>query len=73
MHTVALLALDGVIAFGLATPLEAFALARLPDGRAACRVLVCSPPGEIDAGTLTRVGASPHACRRAFGSSSAVA
>ncbi|WP_240137175.1 GlxA family transcriptional regulator [Streptomyces sp. MUM 178J] len=53
MHTVAVLALDGVIAFDLAIPLEAFALARLPDGRSAYRVLVCSPPGEIDAGAFT--------------------
>lgn len=34
MHTVAVLALDGVIAFDLATPIEVFGRTRLPDGRA---------------------------------------
>jgi transcriptional regulator GlxA family with amidase domain len=52
MHTVAILALDGVIPFDLATPLEVFGRARLPDGRAAYRVRVCAPAEEIDAGSF---------------------
>jgi len=41
MHTVAVLALDGVIAFDLATPVGTFGFAYLPDGRPAYRVQVC--------------------------------
>lgn len=41
MHTVAVLALDDVIAFDLATPVQAFGFTRLPDGSPAYRVLVC--------------------------------
>jgi transcriptional regulator GlxA family with amidase domain len=41
MHTVAVLALDDVIAFDLATPVQTFGFTRLPDGRPAYRVLVC--------------------------------
>ncbi|PQP26609.1 GlxA family transcriptional regulator [Rhodococcus opacus] len=53
MHTVAVLALDGVIAFDLATPIEVFGRTRLPDGRAAYRVKVCAPGGDVDAGAFT--------------------
>lgn len=53
MHTVAVLALDGVLAFDLSTPLEVFGRTRLPDGRAAYRVRVCSPSREVDAGAFT--------------------
>ena len=53
MHTVAVLALDGVIAFDLATPVEVFGRTRLPDGRAAYRVKVCAPDGDVDAGAFT--------------------
>ncbi|MET7619370.1 helix-turn-helix domain-containing protein [Streptomyces sp. NPDC005408] len=53
MHTVAVLALDGVIAFDLSTPLEVFSRTRLPDGRAAYRVRVCAPSEEVDAGAFT--------------------
>lgn len=53
MHTVAVLALDGVIAFDLSTPLEVFARTRLPDGRAPYRVRVCAPADEVDAGAFT--------------------
>ncbi|MGW0553851.1 GlxA family transcriptional regulator [Streptomyces sp. NPDC002926] len=53
MHTVAVLALDGVIAFDLSTPLEVFARTRLPDGRAAYRVRVCASAEEVDAGAFT--------------------
>ena len=41
MHTVAVLALDDVIPFDLATPIEVFSRTRLPDGRAAYRVRIC--------------------------------
>ena len=52
MHTVAILALDGVIAFDLATPMEVFGRSRLPDGRPAYRVAVCAPTEEVNAGTF---------------------
>ncbi|MFJ9575153.1 GlxA family transcriptional regulator [Streptomyces sp. NPDC101191] len=52
MHTVAVLALDRVIPFDLATPVEAFTRARLPDGRAGYQVRVCAARPEIDAGTF---------------------
>ncbi|MFL6125976.1 GlxA family transcriptional regulator, partial [Actinophytocola sp.] len=44
MHTVAVLALDDVIAFDLATPVGTFGFAHLPDGRPAYRALVCGAP-----------------------------
>lgn len=53
MHTVAVLALDGVIAFDLSTPIEVFGRTRLPDGRPAYRVRVCAPTREVDAGAFT--------------------
>ncbi|MCA1718645.1 MAG: helix-turn-helix domain-containing protein [Actinobacteria bacterium] len=53
MHTVVVLALDGVLAFDLSTPVEVFGRARLPDGRTAYRVCVCAPADEVDAGVLT--------------------
>lgn len=49
MHTVVVLALDGVLAFDLSTPVEVFGRARLPDGRRAYAVRVCAPSGEVDA------------------------
>lgn len=52
MHIVAVLALDRVIAFDLAIPLEVFGRAQLPGGRAAYRMLVCAPADEIDAGAF---------------------
>lgn len=53
VHTVTVLAMDGVVAFDLATPIETFAAARLPDGRPAYRVRTCGPAPELDAGTFT--------------------
>ncbi len=53
MHTVAVLALDGVVAFDLSMPIEVFGRVRLPDGRAPYRVRVCAPGDEIDAGAFT--------------------
>ncbi|GGQ50237.1 GlxA family transcriptional regulator [Streptomyces asoensis] len=55
MHTVAVLALDGVVPFDLSAPIDTFGRARLPDGRPAYRVRVCSPSasGEVSAGAFT--------------------
>ena len=53
MHTVAILALDGVVAFDLSVPLEVFGRACLPGGQAAYRVQICAPTDEIGAGTFT--------------------
>lgn len=52
MHTVAVLAMDQVVPFDLAAPVDAFGRARLPDGRAAYRVRVCGPAPTIDAGAF---------------------
>jgi transcriptional regulator GlxA family with amidase domain len=53
VHTVAVLALPGVIAFDLATPIEVFGRTRLPDGRSAYQVRICAAEPEIDAGAFT--------------------
>jgi transcriptional regulator GlxA family with amidase domain len=52
MHVVVVLALDGVLAFDLSTPVEVFGRTRLPNGRAGYRVRVCAPVDEVDAGVL---------------------
>ncbi|MGW4076964.1 MULTISPECIES: GlxA family transcriptional regulator [Streptomyces] len=52
MHTVVILALDQVIAFDLATPIEVFTRTRLPDGREPYRVRVCAPAPTVDAGVF---------------------
>ncbi|HEX4250894.1 MAG TPA: helix-turn-helix domain-containing protein [Pseudonocardia sp.] len=54
MHTVAVLAMDQVVPFDLATPIEVFNRTRLPDGRAAYRVRVCgaTPTVRTEAFTL---------------------
>lgn len=52
MHTVAVLALDKVLAFDLSTPIEVFGRTCLPDGRAAYRVCVCAAAREVDAGAF---------------------
>ncbi len=53
MHTVAVLALDQVTPFDLATPIEVFTRTRLPDGRPGYRVRVCAERPEVDAGSFT--------------------
>lgn len=53
MKTVVVLALDGVLAFDLSTPVEIFGRVRLPGGRAAYRVRVCAPTEEVDAGVFS--------------------
>src|SRR6476659_6487260 len=52
MHTVVVLALDQVIPFDLAPPIETFSRTRLPDGRPRYRVRVAAehPGDEVDAG-----------------------
>jgi transcriptional regulator GlxA family with amidase domain len=52
MHAVAVLALDGVLAFDLSTPVEVFGRARLPGGGRAYGVCVCAPYDEVDAGVF---------------------
>jgi transcriptional regulator GlxA family with amidase domain len=53
MHTVAVLALAGVVPFDLSTPIEVFTRTRLPDGRPAYRVRVCGVTPTVDAGAFT--------------------
>lgn len=55
MHIVAVLALDQVIPFDLAAPIDTFGWARLPDGRPAYRTRVCSvtADAEVSAGVFT--------------------
>ncbi|MFI2652854.1 GlxA family transcriptional regulator [Micromonospora fulviviridis] len=52
MQTVAVAAFDGVIGFDLATALEVFGRARLPDGAPAYQVKVCAERREVDAGSF---------------------
>jgi transcriptional regulator GlxA family with amidase domain len=56
MHAVLVLALDDVVPFDLATPLEVFGRVRLPDGRPGYRVRVCAADSPVDAG-LFRIDA----------------
>ena len=53
MHTIAVLALDKVIAFDLSTPIEVFTRTRLPGNRPAYRVRVCAATPTVDAGAFT--------------------
>ncbi len=53
MHTVAVLALNGVVAFDLSTPCEVFGRVRLADGRAGYDVRVCGPEKEVSAGAFS--------------------
>jgi transcriptional regulator GlxA family with amidase domain len=53
VHRVVVLALDGVIAFDLATPLEVFDRVRLPDGSRPYAVRVCAAAPEVSAGAFT--------------------
>lgn len=52
MHTVAVLALDGVLAFDLATPVELFGRVRSADGEVVYEVVVCALTEVVDAGPL---------------------
>ncbi|QBD75879.1 helix-turn-helix domain-containing protein [Ktedonosporobacter rubrisoli] len=53
MRTIAILALDGVVAFDLSIPLEVFGRTPLPGGQAAYQVFICAPTTEVNAGTFT--------------------
>ncbi|WP_445166360.1 GlxA family transcriptional regulator [Mycolicibacterium sp. Dal123E01] len=52
MHTVAVLALSDVVAFDLATAVEVFSRAPLPDGTNGYRVIVCAATPTVPAGPL---------------------
>ncbi|MGX1613840.1 GlxA family transcriptional regulator [Micromonospora chalcea] len=52
MRTVAVLALDSVVPFDLATPMEVFGRARLADGRPGYRVLVCAATPTVTTGAF---------------------
>nr|WSY49165.1 helix-turn-helix domain-containing protein [Streptomyces sp. NBC_00886] len=47
MHTVAILVLDHVVPFDMATPVEVFGRTRLPDGRSPYRVRVCGETPDV--------------------------
>ncbi|MEV2212297.1 helix-turn-helix domain-containing protein [Streptomyces sp. NPDC050997] len=49
MHTVAILALDHVVPFDMAAPMQAFDWTRLPDGRRPYRVRLCAESPEVRA------------------------
>ncbi|HZG07157.1 MAG TPA: helix-turn-helix domain-containing protein [Streptomyces sp.] len=53
MHTVAILALDHVVAADMAIPIDVFRRARLADGRRPYRVRVCAPTPRVDCETFT--------------------
>ena len=49
IHTVAVLALDGVVSFDLAIPVEVFGRVRLPNPAQEYRVRVCAETAEVRA------------------------
>jgi len=51
MHVIAVVALDRVVAFDLATPCEVFGAARLPDGSPAYEVRVCAEADAVATAT----------------------
>ncbi|MBL7258664.1 GlxA family transcriptional regulator [Paractinoplanes lichenicola] len=53
MHSIAVLALDNVVAFDLATPLEVFDRVRLDDGSQPYDVRVCAPAPSVSARAFT--------------------
>ncbi|NUR40412.1 MAG: helix-turn-helix domain-containing protein [Streptomyces sp.] len=57
MHTVAILALDLVVPFDMAAPMQVFDWTRLPDGRSPYRVRLCARTSEVraDGGFSLRV------------------
>lgn len=58
MHTVAVLALDHVVAADLATPVEVFGRVRLADGSRPYRVVVCAPAPQVTGEAFAIV--APH-------------
>ncbi len=59
-HVVAVLALDGVVPSDLATPLDLFGRARLGDGAAPYRTLVCAQRATVSAGRDLFSIRAPH-------------
>jgi transcriptional regulator GlxA family with amidase domain len=57
MHTVAILALDQVVPFDMAAPMQVFDWTRLPDGRSPYRIRLCAETPEVraDGGFSLRV------------------
>ncbi|MBT2235717.1 GlxA family transcriptional regulator [Nonomuraea sp. NEAU-A123] len=55
MHTVAVLALDQVVAADMATPIEVFGRARLADGRRPYQVRVCAATPRVASETFTLI------------------
>jgi transcriptional regulator GlxA family with amidase domain len=53
MHTLAILAMDGVIPFDLATPIQLFAGVQTSTGTEAYDVRVCAPSEQVEAGWMT--------------------
>jgi transcriptional regulator GlxA family with amidase domain len=53
VHSIAILALDGVVAADVAAPAEVFARTRLPDGRAPYQVRIATRAASVDAGLFT--------------------
>src|SRR6266704_281279 len=60
MHTIAVLALPGVVPFDLATPIDTFGRARLSDGRNAYRIRVCAPEAQAPVPSETFTITAPH-------------
>jgi transcriptional regulator GlxA family with amidase domain len=52
MHTVAVLAMNGAVAFDLSTPCDVFRLVQTADGRPAYRVMVCGEAVQIQTGSF---------------------
>ncbi|WP_437317135.1 GlxA family transcriptional regulator [Sorangium sp. So ce385] len=66
MHRVVIVALDGVVAFDLSTPIEVFERVRLASGRPGYQVQVCGVKRDIDAGRFRmRVRQGLSALRKA--------
>ena len=68
MHRVAILCFDGIVAFDVAAPGQAFMLAARPSGRPLYEVTTCSPDGKpvrTTSGFQVAPAPSPSALRRA--------
>ena len=68
MHRVAIVAMDGLVAFDLALPCDLLGRVRLPDGRPGYLVRVCGVSRDVDAGAFrlqARYGLGELSRRRA--------
>jgi transcriptional regulator GlxA family with amidase domain len=52
MHRIAIVAVEGVVAFDLSTPSEVFGRVRLPTGKSGYQIRVCAVSREVDAGAF---------------------